>query len=141
METSTNCSNITNRFLCSQDFQTHQYRVISQKCHGNNFFTFRFDRVTWPVHFKSRSGIMIEQRRKRNLFEQLVLTASRRKCRDAKLILVNIAGRDFTGITACALHTVEWKHLNFAIVLCRNFIKVADRLREDGLKILFFLKS
>lgn len=31
----------------------------------------------------------------------------------AKVILVNMAGRDFTRIMVLALYTVEWKHLHF----------------------------
>lgn len=39
--------------------------------------------------------------------------------RTANVTLVTITGWDFTRITAFVLYTVQWKHLNIAIVLCK----------------------
>ena len=42
----------------------------------------------------------------------------------------SLAGRDFKRIMAYALNTIQWKHLQIAIVLCRNFRNIAFILRK-----------
>lgn len=41
------------------------------------------------------------------------------------MTFVNLAWRDFIGATTCALHTVQWKLLRIAAVVCPNFRRFA----------------
>lgn len=52
-----------------------------------------------------------------------VLTAKKRKHREANVFFVNIAGQihEILKITACALHSVEWKHLHCTTVLLKVY--------------------
>lgn len=55
----------------------HMYQSIYQKCHGNAFFAIahnwmRQAGITWPVNAKWKWRIMIQRRRRKNIFLQVM---------------------------------------------------------------------